>query len=285
MTKLRVTGLGELRVCGDLVCWGQQQSKQVGREGVVRLESGAGTRRGLRGRHVIRVEDGELRVEALLEREEAVASVVENETRGMVQGEAKKAVGVLARSLYAVGGRHADGSFCDSTHCQTLRRHAPEMALGDSRGMVVARKGKVFAGLYTARCGGHTMDGKQAGVAVAVYAYPGVVCRVCERERDDWVFVLPGSWKERVMGMLRESPERLRIWFGREYGWQWIRSNRFRVREEGGRVWLEGSGLGHSVGLCLRGAEGEARGGESWRKILSRYLPETSVLAITNYGK
>lgn len=85
--------------------------------------------------------------------------------------------------------------------------------------------------------------------------------------------------------MIRLEGERRRIvrgWdfkiiVGRALGWNRLRSTRFEVERQGAELVFRGSGFGHGLGLCQRGAHVMAERGATYRGILQRYLPGTSV--------
>lgn len=60
-----------------------------------------------------------------------------------------------------------------------------------------------------------------------------------------------------------------------------IKSTRFAVDQpEAGVYRFSGSGFGHGVGLCQIGANGMARSGASFRRILAHYYPGTRLAAV-----
>ncbi len=63
---------------------------------------------------------------------------------------------------------------------------------------------------------------------------------------------------------------------GRELGWNTVQSERYEVRSSGGRLVFQGSGSGHGVGLCQRGADQMGAEGHSYREILAFYYPATA---------
>ncbi|MGH7635271.1 MAG: hypothetical protein ACRENC_16160, partial [Gemmatimonadaceae bacterium] len=76
---------------------------------------------------------------------------------------------------------------------------------------------------------------------------------------------------------VRVSAGSFRFAVGRELGWNTIRSDRYEVRANGGRLVFEGTGSGHGIGLCQRGAEQMGIAGRSYREILAYYYPRTLV--------
>lgn len=114
--------------------------------------------------------------------ETAVATVAADESGPGAPREALKAQAVLARSFFlAAGRRHAGFDFCDTTHCQFFRSPPQERSLAaraarDTRGMVLTYRGRVFAPLYSANCGGHTQLPRDIGLRVISYPYFVVDC-------------------------------------------------------------------------------------------------------------
>ncbi len=119
-------------------------------------------RREFHGRLEIRAEGSHLLAIVNMNRELAVASIVEAESPPAAPIEARKAQAVVARSfLIAAKGRHEGFDFCDTTHCQFLREAPPPASLSakaaeETRDLVVAYQGQVIAAFYSANCGGKT---------------------------------------------------------------------------------------------------------------------------------
>jgi stage II sporulation protein D len=63
--------------------------------------------------------------------------------------------------------------------------------------------------------------------------------------------------------------ESFQMQIGRSLGWNRVRSLLFDID---GDV-FRGSGSGHGVGLCQRGAQSRAKAGKTWREILAAYYP------------
>jgi SpoIID/LytB domain protein len=59
-----------------------------------------------------------------------------------------------------------------------------------------------------------------------------------------------------------------------------VPSNNFRSRQEGEELILEGTGQGHGIGLCQRGAKAMADEGSTFREILDHYFPNTSLMLL-----
>ena len=56
-----------------------------------------------------------------------------------------------------------------------------------------------------------------------------------------------------------------------------LKSSAFEVRQEGGKIILEGAGWGHGVGLCQIGAAVMASKGYTYKEILNHYYPESVI--------
>ena len=141
-------------------------------------------RREFRGGLEIRAQAGHLLAIVEMDRETAVASIVAAEGPPGAPLEARKAQAVVARSfLAAARGRHDRFDFCDTTHCQFLREPPPAAspaarAQEETRGMVLAYRGRAIAALYSANCGGHTRTLTDAGWHAEDYPYFAVECPV-----------------------------------------------------------------------------------------------------------
>jgi peptidoglycan hydrolase-like amidase len=116
-----------------------------------------------------------------MNREDAVAAIVEAEGAAGLPFEARKAQAVVTRSYLAgAHNRHYGYDFCDTEHCQLLK-DAPQPASAASRataathGQVLTYNGEVIAALYSANCGGHTKSLAQTkweGAAIPQPGYP-----------------------------------------------------------------------------------------------------------------
>jgi peptidoglycan hydrolase-like amidase len=116
-----------------------------------------------------------------MDREDAVAAIVEAEGAAGLPFEARKAQAVVTRSYLAgAHNRHYGYDFCDTEHCQLLK-DAPQAASAASRataathGQVLMYQGDIIAALYSANCGGHTKSLAQTkweGAAIAQPGYP-----------------------------------------------------------------------------------------------------------------
>ena len=231
-----------------------------------------------RGILSITVRDGELAPDVEMDLEVAVASVLQAESEPGTPLEALKAQAVVTRSYFFAGkGRHADGEFCDLTHCQVLREppaqgSAAARATRETSGLVLAYQEKPFAAMFTRSCGGRTRTPSNTGLSMNGYPYFPVVCDYCH--------TAPYRWTRKVSSedaalLAKGEPGRLAV--DRRLGWNAVPSNSFIERAEAGEVVLEGTGQGHGIGLCQHGASAMAAGGANFREILRHYFPNTTL--------
>ena len=213
--------------------------------------------------------------------ETAVASAVQAECGPHTPLEALKAQAVATRSyMVAAHGRHGGlFDFCDTTHCQYLREppargSAADLATRATKGLVLAYHGEPFPAMFTRSCSGETRTPEEDGYSTQGYPYFNVTCDYCRKH--------PRRWESRVSQkdaeILARQGEAGRLAIGRREGWDAVPSNDFTVRDEGGQVLLEGSGEGHGIGLCQRGAKAMSESGAGFRQILEHYYPNTTII-------
>lgn len=223
--------------------------------------------------------DGEIVPIVTMDLETAVASVVAAELTKATPLEALKAQAVVTRSYFVAGkGRHRHFDFCDITHCQFLREPpgpdspAAEATLA-TRGLVISYEGRPITAMFTRSCGGRTRTPAEVGVSSGSYPYYSVVCDVCYKSPVRWTRQISEQEAARLVG----KGEAGRLAVNRTLGWNTVLSNDFAVRRENGEVVLEGTGQGHGIGLCQRGARAMAEGGAGFREIIRHYFPNTSL--------
>jgi stage II sporulation protein D len=137
---------------------------------------------------------GWLQITLATDVESAVASVVAAEMYGKREGEALKALSVIARTfMLSHAGRHSDEGFdfCDTTHCQLYRGEADlaseiaapvvARAVADTAGEVLSFGGRMIETYFTAVCGGlsATPEMVWGGAPGGGYAYQRVSCSWC----------------------------------------------------------------------------------------------------------
>ncbi len=260
----------------------------------------------------VRSPEGNRTIELPLEK--YVAGVLAGESSVFRSDEALKAMAVAART-YAVRlrGRHAaEGfDFCASTHCQRLDLEAVtpriEAAVTQTAGQLLWFEGKPAFACYTRDCGGRTED--------AAAVWPDLAASYLKSHDDPYCLRTPWQWNGdplQIAEALRRSELRtpamveriaiaertasgrakmlvlsgkgesqrisagsFRFAMGRELGWNTVLSEKYEVRTSNGRLVFEGSGSGHGVGLCQRGADRMGTAGSTWREILAFYYPGT----------
>jgi len=213
--------------------------------------------------------------------ETATASVVAAESPPGAAIEAFKAQAVVARSFLYSGRRHQDYDFCDTTHCQFLRRPpTPESpaskATRDTRGLILTWHGEPLAAMYSSRCGGKTISLRDLGISAGGYPYFAVDCAWCRRHPANWTRTLSSA----DAAKLAQTSELQRLAIGREYGWAAIPSNHYTSRISAEGVALTGEGAGHGLGLCQYGSADMAAKGATFAAILRHYYPETDLKSI-----
>jgi hypothetical protein len=133
------------------------------------------------GRLEVRRSGSELLAIVEMDRETAVAAIVEAEGADGLPFEARKAQAVVTRSYLAgAHNRHQGFDFCDTEHCQLLKGLAHPTSAGsraalETRGQVLVYKGDVIPAMYSANCGGHTKSLAQTkweGAAIPQPGYP-----------------------------------------------------------------------------------------------------------------
>jgi stage II sporulation protein D len=230
------------------------------------------------GKLEIKPASRELSVVVEMELETAVASVVAAESPAGAPLEALKAQAIAARSYFTAGrGRHHGFDFCDTTHCQFLRQppkpdSAAARATMETIGMVLAYHDEVFAAMYSASCGGKTHTLEELGIPVRDYPYFAVVCDYCHHHPEKWVAALSAEDASTLKGT-----EESRIKLARKLGWKVVPGNSYSAREQNSGLLIEGTGKGHGIGLCQRGAADMARKGSSFQQILAHYYPNAGV--------
>jgi peptidoglycan hydrolase-like amidase len=159
-------------------------AKVAGRNGAMahfRLAVPGVTPREYIGRLEVRRSGSELLAIVEMDRETAVAAIVEAEGADGLPFEARKAQAVVTRSYLAgAHNRHQGFDFCDTEHCQLLKGLAHPTGAGsraalETRGQVLVYKGNVIPAMYSANCGGHTKSLAQTkweGAAIPQPGYP-----------------------------------------------------------------------------------------------------------------
>lgn len=229
---------------------------------------------------------------------------------------------IFSRALMIRGHQPHDGfDFCDLAHCQTYAGRKSAAAKFAHEFPWMINTDRIPGMLYFhARCGGHTLDSKvfghAAGKQIGVkdwFIHDGT--QLCGVKGDNWeasitsrdLFQLvskPGDAtidvpfslqydQERLSIDLQAgdnhyllSPEEFRLRINRMRGWNFLKSNNYRIsvkKENGTQYFIfRGKGLGHGAGLCQAGALQLAALGYSRYEILGHYFPG---IEFTQYNK
>ncbi|MBZ5620831.1 MAG: SpoIID/LytB domain-containing protein [Acidobacteriia bacterium] len=206
--------------------------------------------------------------------------------------------------------------FCATTHCQRLDLDAVtsrlESIAAETSGELLWFEGKPAFACYSRDCGGRTEDAgavwpdlaapylkshddpycTRGGAAPWQWsADPLQVAEALRRSQLRTPRLVEGiavaqrtpSGRARTLVLsgggepLRISAGSFRFAMGRELGWNTVESDRYEIRSSNGRAVFEGSGSGHGVGLCQRGADQMGLAGRTYREILAFYYPGTVV--------
>jgi peptidoglycan hydrolase-like amidase len=249
--------------------------------GAVDFELGvpAKIRRRYRGVLEVKAVAGALVPVVQMDLETAVASVVQAESAPGTPVEALKAQAIATRSYFlAAPKRHHDFDFCDTTHCQFLRQPPPansdaSRAVLATRGLTLTYREHTVAAMFTRSCGGRTRTPQEVGLSNSGYPYFPTICEYCVRHPTRWIRRV----SQAEAADLHERGEASRLDVDRRLGWDAVPSNSFTSHSDAGGVVLEGTGEGHGIGLCQAGAKAMAAAGASFREILERYYPNTTV--------
>jgi stage II sporulation protein D len=100
-----------------------------------------------------------------------------------------------------------------------------------------------------------------------------VLCAACYKSPQRWTARISAQEAARLAG----KGEAGRLAVNRRLGWNTVRSNNFTTHKEDGEVILEGTGEGHGIGLCQRGAKAMAESAANFREIIGHYFPNTAL--------
>ena len=253
--------------------------------------------------------------------EKYVAAVLAGEGSVLRSDEALKALAVAARTFGVYGrGRHAQEGYdlCGTTHCQRvdLAGVTPRMeaVAAATAGELLWSAGKPAFAVYSRDCGGVTEDASAVWLEVSASYLRRQTDPYCTRGGP-----VAWEWKAKAADLLaaladsqlraprtiaqvtisgrtpsgrareltlagggervRISATALRFAVGRALAWDLIPSDRYEVAG----LEFRGTGSGHGVGLCQRGADQMGAEGQSYREILAFYYPGT-VVGLTGSG-
>ncbi len=220
---------------------------------------------------------------------------------------------ILSRIMMLEGHQPHDGfDFCDLAHCQTYAgRKSASFRFADEFPWII-NNGRLLEMLYFhADCGGQTLGnnvfgptvGKQIGIRDWLL-YNGA--RLCGGKDDDWQAVIAADdlpqlifkknnmpaagpvsiqYDRKIPGIdlwigdyhYLLAPEDFRLRINKIRGWNFLKSNNYRIMEktENGtkHFVFRGKGSGHGAGFCQAGALQLAALGYSRYEILEHYFP------------
>ncbi|MFO0598043.1 MAG: SpoIID/LytB domain-containing protein [Myxococcaceae bacterium] len=204
---------------------------------------------------------------------------------------------------------------CDLAHCQLYRGAGDASPEATAAVKATANQVLLIGGIvlkpafFHSSCGGHTsravdVFGEDGAGSAVSDVDKGAKAPSCsspdlawsfEAEKVDFAKALgiPGNGSGKALEPLRrDSGGRIlevrafgkRIpsgeflsKMGRAFGWQAVRSMKFDINETDTLIQLNGTGLGHGVGLCQLGARALADKGVDAKGILLRYFPESQI--------
>ena len=261
---------------------------------------------------VQRTAQGRLLVINRLPLEEYLVGALTSEVNAGWPLEALKAHAVVSRTMAAhrIWIRKAqpfDMTADTSTHLYhgvAAERSRTQQAVEATRGEVLAYDGELFSATFHANCGGHTEEAAEIwdvkGEIPPLQGIADPYCRNLKHYRwkaslAEHEFLKLLGVTEAKIGHLKEVAVTERNASGRargirirgsrgkatltgrqlreRLGANRLRSLKFTVSLDSGRVSFDGLGWGHGVGLCQWGALGMARGGRTMEEILAFYFP------------
>ena len=219
------------------------------------------------------------------------------------------AVAIRTYALHFRGRHASEGfDLCDTTHCQRYDPAPPNArvlrAAQLTAGEILRYQGRPALTYYTLDCGSQTEDVRQAWPGEAapyLTSHADPHCQNNAKHRWHWdisatelllalkkadlqvpqkldrITVAQRTQSGRAQTVtlagpnqaIRMSASALRFAVGRIYGFQTIQSDLYEVGTSGARIVFHGTGSGHGVGLCQRGADHMGLAGSGYRNILA----------------
>jgi stage II sporulation protein D len=264
----------------------------------------------------IRTPGGESTVDVPLERYVAAVVAGEGGVLRSEAARQALAVAARTYAVRLRGRHSAEGfDFCNTTHCQRadLDANAPaiEAAAAATAGELVWFEGSPAFTPYSRDCAGRTEDAAAVWPDQAAPYLRSQADPYCQRAGSrPWQWSAGPAQVAAALGrsglrvphslesveiaqrtasgrastlLLAGAGETVRIGagsfhaaVGRELGWNTVQSERYEVRTAGGQLVFQGTGSGHGVGLCQRGADQMGAEGRTYREILAFYYPGTA---------
>jgi stage II sporulation protein D len=246
-----------------------------------------------------------------IELEDYVKGILYHEVSHYWPQEALKAQAVVCRTyaLYQMGensGRDYDVTSDVSSQVyggRAAERYRTNMAVDETKGVVLVYNGNIFPAFFHATCGGNTENAALLW-NIDLPALRGVVCGFCQRSPHlKWYRVIAleelkdtlvkagyrlggdiqaieilgttgsGRVKELKLQTTKDGLVISAKDFRNALGPNSIKSTNFKVSISGSDAVFEGLGWGHGVGMCQWGAYFMAKDGRSFQDILKYYYP------------
>jgi len=251
----------------------------------------------LRGNFEIRFIDGKYRFINEIDIEEYLRYTISKEMSPNWPIEALKAQTVLARTyvlkrkyqsrncLYDIGSDTIDqvyGAFSEDS-IEVLQ------AVSGTRGEVIKYNGEIIDALYHSCCGGKTASSKE----IFGFEKPYLMSVDCECKGNcpfgkGWNYRVNLKSLEKVLGVskiknIQTDGGRVIIVADKKLflsknslrekiGYNVLKSSQYAIKLSSNEVVFEGSGFGHTVGLCQFGAKRMAEEGKDYIEILKHYF-------------
>jgi len=271
----------------------------------------------------VKSEEGKITVVNVLELEEYLKGVVSKEISDRWPLEAIKAQAIVARTYTLYIKKQKKYPFYDLTSDissqvyggQTAEKYRTNLAVDQTRGLVLIYNKTILPAYYHATCGGFTEDASELwGDSMPPLA--GKVCEFCKESPHFF-------WKRNVrlkdiqdqlnaqgysLGLIKEitvvernKSQRIKelkiatrdgkevVISGKDFrnivGPNLIKSNNYVIEMKGYYVDFLGKGWGHGIGLCQWGANFMARQNYSFDQILEYYYPGVEILPYYDRGQ
>jgi stage II sporulation protein D len=266
---------------------------------------------------LIRDEKSRLCVVNYLELEDYIKGVLYHESSHYWPIEALKVQAVISRSFTVFKmqeSRTRDYDLTSDIYSQVYggkvsERQRTNLAVDQTKGLIITYRGSLFPTYYHATCAGHTENSAELW-QTDILPLKGVACGFCkESPHFNWHLVVPLEeieekltaagykinnlknitiLKRNTSGRVTElnftsAAKDLKIPakdFRNLFGPNVIKSTNFNLKLVNHDVVFEGLGWGHGVGLCQWGAYFMAKQGYSYEQILKYYYPGTDVKAL-----
>ncbi|MBI4851073.1 MAG: SpoIID/LytB domain-containing protein [Acidobacteria bacterium] len=193
------------------------------------------------------------------------------------------------------------------------QRDIIEQSIKETTRQVISYENKVVPGYFTACCGGLTASPKEvwSGKYLNSYVFKSINCNYCQKDRfyqwerstktkaiwkalkqvltfeptENTKLIAKYNSNGVVISLLikernhqiKVSSAKFRHLVGQELGWNLVLSNFYKIIPKGQEIIFQGKGFGHNLGLCLAGANEQARQGFSYSEILNFYFPNTTL--------